>query len=123
MTCSNVLALWLAANDLYPGTTGPIGFGRWSCSRAVAGDFSPSCVTGDVMLGHVLFKEQPAPRRPRHRRVRACRTNRHVACPSTAHDEPGIVGPISPSAPRERLLMSVALSHAECAVLIGRLSW
>ena len=46
----------------------------------------------------------PAPRRLRHRRVRACRTNRHVAYPPSAHDEPDIAGPVSPPAPCELAL-------------------
>jgi hypothetical protein len=49
----------------------------------------------------MLAALQPAPRRLRHRRERACRTNRHVAYPPSAHDEPDLAGPISPPAPCE----------------------
>jgi len=79
---------------------GRIGFGRWSCSRAVACDAFHPFVTSGVMLAN-----SAAPRRPRHRAVGL--PNQSASClPSRAKDEPDIAGPISQPAPGEQSELS-----------------
>jgi len=93
-----------AVNESWPGHAfGPIGFGRRVLiSNQPTGPSHP--VRHRRRHAHGFFTL--APRRLRHHRVRACRTNRHVAYPPSAHDEPDIAGPVSPPAPWEPGSMS-----------------